>query len=51
MDDSGIACLCPMGKFNVVCVHTRFLRDYGDQRFPFDERMSRMSNAQTVPST
>lgn len=44
MDDSGIACLCPMGKFNVACVHIRFICDYGDQRFPVDARMSCMLN-------
>ncbi len=48
MDDSGTACLCPMGKINIICVHIRFLRDYGDQRFPFDERMSRMLNGLIV---
>lgn len=30
-----------MGKFDIVCVHIQFIRDYGDRRFPFDERMSR----------
>lgn len=44
VEESGIACLCVAGKSNLLpCVHVRFLRDYGDQRFPFDERMSCMS--------
>jgi len=40
MDDSGIACLCPDGKDNSTCVYICFLRDYGDHRFPLDDRMS-----------
>ena len=37
-----------MGKFNVDCVHIRFVRDYGDRRFPLDERMSRRFEARTA---
>jgi hypothetical protein len=44
LEESGILCLCPDGRDGLTwCFHVRFMKEYGSQHFPSDEKMLGMS--------